>query len=67
MSTQQEINIYIENGYESRKHYLKCLSEDYGVPFATVVTLAQMLGSSEDFDSLVSSLEDAEEMYGEEW
>lgn len=68
MSTQTETqtNIYTENGYESRKHYLKCLSEDYGLPYSTVVTLAQMLGKSEDFDGLISSLEDAEDMFGEE-
>ena len=61
MTTETQTNIYTENGYESRKHYLKCLSEDYGVPLATVVTLAQLYGSDEDFDGLISSLEDMED------
>lgn len=53
-------NVYIENGYENRKHYLKCMSEDYGVPLDVVYSLASMLGSSEDFDGLINALEDAE-------
>jgi len=26
------MSVYIENGYENRKHYLNCMFEDYGVP-----------------------------------
>ena len=55
-------NAYIQNGYESREHYLQCMSEDYGVPIETVYSLADMIGESEDFDGLVSALEDAENM-----
>ena len=55
-------NAYIQNGYESRKHYLQCMSDDYGVPIEVVYSLADMLGESEDFDGLVSALEDAEDM-----
>ena len=51
---------YQENGYQNRKDYLQCLSEDYGVPYETVQSLADMLGENEDFDGLVSALEDAE-------
>lgn len=57
-------NIYEEMGYESRNDYLKCMSEDYGVPIDVVQSLADMLGESEDFDGLVVALEDAEFM---EW
>ena len=57
-------NAYIQNGYKSREHYLQCMSEDYGVPIETVYSLASMLGENEDFDGLVSALEDAEFM---EW
>ena len=53
-------NIYQENGYEDRDNYLNCLSEDYYVPIEDVFSLAEMLGESEDFDGLVSALEDAE-------
>ena len=51
-------NVYQENGYKNRKEYLQCLSEDYGVPLETVLVIADMLGISEDFDGLVSALED---------
>ena len=55
-----EKNIYQENGYADRDDYLNCLSEDYGVPIEDVFSLAEMLGEHEDFDGLVSALEDAE-------
>lgn len=52
------MSIYTDNGYENRKDYLNSLAEDFGVDRQTVYTLASMLGSSEDFDGLISSLED---------
>lgn len=51
---------YQENGYKNRRDYLQCLSEDYGVPYETVMSLAEMLGQNEDFDGLVQALEDCE-------
>lgn len=59
------LNIYQEHGYNSRKDYLQCLAEDYNVPLEVVYSLASMLGPSEDFDGLITALEDAEEMFGE--
>jgi len=59
-------NPYIENGYQSRKHYLQCISEDYGVPLDVVYSLADLLGEIEDFDGLISALEDAEGEFEEE-
>lgn len=53
-------NIYQENGYADRGDYLTCLAEDYGVSIEDVYSLADMLGENEDFDGLVSALEDAE-------
>lgn len=53
-------NIYQQNGYTDRDDYLNCLAEDYGVPLEDVYSLADMLGENEDFDGLVSALEDAE-------
>ena len=53
-------NIYQENGYADREDYLICLAEDYNIPLGTVQSLADMLGENEDFDGLVSALEDAE-------
>ncbi len=52
---------YKENGYESRLDYLESLAEDYCVSLSTVLCLADILGSSEDFDGLVCALEDYEE------
>ena len=57
-----ENNAYIQNGYESREHYLQCMSDDYGVPIEAVYSLADSLGEDEEFDGLVSALEDAENM-----
>lgn len=59
-------NVYQENGYEDRKNYLKCLSEDFAIKYSVVKYLANMLGESEDFDGLVSALEDMEDSYGDE-
>jgi hypothetical protein len=55
------MNIYKENGYDSRKDYLTCIADDYGLEVADVFTVASILGSSEDFDGLLSSLEDMAE------
>jgi hypothetical protein len=52
------MSIYIENGYENRKDYLIALSYETGIDRQTVFMLADILGSSEDFDGLVSTLED---------
>lgn len=60
MSTPK--NIYQEHGYYNRTDYLRCLSEDWDMPFMTVKMLANMLGPEEDFDGLVTALEDADEM-----
>ena len=52
------MNVYEQNGYDGRQHYLECLAEDYGVDLDTVQALADLLGPDEDFDGLVTSLED---------
>ena len=57
------MSIYTEQGYESRKDYLDTLAEDFGVPQSTVYAMAGMLGPSEDFDGLLTALED----YAEEF
>ena len=53
-------NIYQQNGYADRNDYLTCLADDYRVPIEDVYSLADMLGENEDFDGLVSALEDIE-------
>lgn len=52
------MTIYQENGFESRKEYLLDLADNMGMDASIVFALADMLGSSEDFDGLVTSLED---------
>ena len=59
-------NIYQENGYEDRKEYLDSLAEDYAVPRHIVYTIATTLGPNEDFDGLVSELQDIEGDYDED-
>ena len=51
------------NGYENRKEYLIAMAEEFGVDEETVFLLADMLGKDEDFDGLISMLEDYEDMY----
>jgi len=52
------MSIYQENGFESRKEYLLDLADNMGLDPSIVFALADMLGSNEDFDGLVTSLED---------
>lgn len=51
-------NPYVAAGYPNRREYVRSLAEEYGVPLGHVVALAQMLGPNEDFDALVSSVQD---------
>jgi hypothetical protein len=51
-------DIYQMNGYKDRNDYLRQLAEDYGVDLDTVYALADLLGPNEDFDGLVTQLED---------
>jgi len=51
-------NIYQENDYKDREDYLHTLADDYGIDYFVVFSMAEILGESEDFDGLVSELED---------
>jgi len=63
---QNKDSIYLQNGYKNRDDYLESLSEDYGIPLETVYVLAETLGESEEWDALISALEDAEGMIFDE-
>lgn len=52
------MSIYTENGFENRKDYLLDLADTMGLDPSIVFTMADLLGPSEDFDGLVTSLED---------
>jgi hypothetical protein len=54
------MNDYQANGYADRDEYLHCLAKDYGVLYEDVKMLADALGESEDFDQLVTVVEDYE-------
>lgn len=57
------MNNYQAMGYSNRRDYLQHLASDFGLDFETVATFASMLGPNEDFDGLMTTLEDyAEEM-----
>lgn len=57
------MSTYTELGYENRLDYLKTLSKDYEVPYKVVVMMATMLGSNEDFDGLLTMIEDYAEKH----
>lgn len=58
------MSVYIDNGFANRKEYLDSLREEYG---GLVDVLTSVLPASEDFDGLITELEDAMEsgMYDE--
>jgi len=55
------MNHYTENGFKDRREYLLSLCEEYDRTI--VFALADMLGASEDFDGLITALEDYAEEY----
>lgn len=55
-------DVYNNHGYASRLEYLKSLAEDYGVALTDVLEMADLLGPNEDFDGLVSTLEDLQNL-----
>ena len=57
------MNYYIDNGFKNRKDYLNSLAEDFELDRETVYMMADLLGESEDFDGLITSLEDYSESF----
>jgi hypothetical protein len=49
---------YQDDGAIDRFGYLESLADDHGVEFDVILTLVDVLGPEEDFDGLVTSLED---------
>ena len=52
------MSIYTDNGFANRQEYLDSLREEYG---ELVDVLTSVLPASEDFDALITELEDAME------
>lgn len=46
---------------EERKKYLESLADDFCIDESVVFMCADMLGEGEDYDGLISALEDYEE------
>ena len=55
------MSVYERNGYRDRADYLQSLSEDSGCPVEVVESVADVLGDGEDFDGLVTMLDDWED------
>jgi len=55
------MSIYTDNGYANREEYLNELREDYDADMVNMLT--SVLPESEDFDGLVTALEDAMDGY----
>lgn len=55
------MNIYQSNGYADREDYLSCMAEDYGVSLDAVKAIASLLGPEEDFDGLISEIDNLPE------
>ena len=51
------MSIYTDNGFANRKEYLDSLREYYGAEL--VNTFITILPASEDFDGLITELEDS--------
>lgn len=56
--------IYQEAGYPDRRAYLQSLAEGNGVHLSVVILLADLYGPNEDFDGLVTALEDYASLNG---
>jgi len=64
MKTNNE-GIYVANGYKDRGDYLDSLADDRGIDRMAVDIIADVLGETEDFDGLISALDDYEGFEGE--
>lgn len=57
----EDLDPYVSNGFKDRAEYLQHLSDEYMVPLDTVESLAETLGENEDFDGLVTAVQDIAE------
>lgn len=53
--------VYQNKGYKNRADYLMSLSLSYGIPYDTVRIAANILGPNEDFDGLLTMLDEWED------
>jgi hypothetical protein len=62
--TPNNESVYAANGYRDREDYLNSLANDRGIERMAVDMIAGMLGETEDFDGLVTALDDFENLEG---
>lgn len=60
LATGPRPSVYQLHGYANRREYLESLCAEY--PRSFVFALAELYGPSEDFDGLITGLEDAADM-----
>lgn len=53
-----DLDRYREDGCNSRVEYLEGLAENEGLELSDILELVDLMGPEEDFDGLVTSLED---------
>ena len=51
-------NPYLRKGFQTRKEYLRDLAEQFGMSYKKVLLYADLFGPEEDFDALITSLEE---------
>ena len=52
------MSVYTDKGYKNREDYLRSLAEQYEIHYSTVWMFATSLGENEDFDGLITTIED---------
>ena len=52
------MNVYRKKWYNSRREYLMALAEEFELDYDSVFTIAGVMGPEEDFDGLLTALED---------
>lgn len=55
---ENNMTVYQRKGYNDRQEYLLSLSEEYEMGYEDVLAIADVLGEVEDFDGLVSALDE---------
>jgi len=55
---------YAANGYKDRDDYLNSLADDRGIDRMAVNIIADIMGENEDFDGLITALDDFEDYEG---
>ena len=57
-------SVYVKMGYKNRTDYLEDMADSTGVDSYVIDSIADILGPNEDFDGLVSAMDDYADMFG---